>query len=329
MSTLHWIASTSRRVALAAALAWSGAGAWAQGGAAACPPQIQPPTAEQIQAAQRDARDRGALWRITRDGNTSYLYGTLHVGKLEWVMPGPQVRAALGATDTIALEIDPTDPQMLARMNTAGAQGAAAPRLDAELEKRMARRLEAACLPPQVRPAIDAQHPAMRAITLSLLEARWEGLDVGYGQEFALAGFGRAAQRRIVSLESPESQMAALIPKDPAEVDKLIVGTLDQLDKGTARRTVARMAAAWASGDMTELERYERWCECVLDESDRKLMHRLIDERNPVLAEGIEQLHKEGRKVFAAVGALHMVGPMALPVLLKARGFTVERVAFQ
>jgi len=123
--------------------------------------------------------------------------------------------------------------------------------------------------------------------------------------------------------------MAALIPKEPAEVDRMIVATLDQLDKGTARRTIARLAAAWARGDMAELTQYERWCECVLDETDRKLMVRLIDERNPVLADGIEKLHKDGRKVFAAVGALHMVGPMALPALLKARGFTVERVAFQ
>jgi len=316
------------RAVLACALAWSVV-AQAQTATVACPPQTQAPTAAQVQAAQRDARDHGALWRLTRDGSTSYLYGTIHVGKLEWVMPGPQLRAALGATDTIALEIDPTDPQMLSRMSAASAQGAPAPPLAGGLAERIARRLDAACLPPQMRPVIEAQHPAMRAITLSLLEARWEGLDAGYGMEIALAGLGRATERRIVSLESPESQMAALIPKEPAEVDRMIVATLDQLDKGTARRTIARLAAAWARGDMAELAQYERWCECVLDETDRKLMVRLIDERNPVLADGIEKLHKDGRKVFAAVGALHMVGPMALPALLKARGFTVERVAFQ
>lgn len=315
------------RAALACALAW-GVGAQAQT-SAACPPQAQPPTPEQIQAAQRDARDRGALWRLTRDGSTSYLYGTIHVGKLEWVMPGPQLRAALGATDTIALEIDPTDPQMLSRMSAAGVQGAPAPQLAVALVERIARRLDAACLPSQLRPAIEAQHPVMRALTLSLLEARWAGLDAGYGMEIALAGLGRATERRIVSLESPESQMAALIPKEPAEVDRMIVATLDQLDEGTARRTIARLAAAWARGDMAELAQYERWCECVIDEADRKLMVRLIDERNPALADGIERLHKDGRKVFAAVGALHMVGPRGLPTLLEARGFTVERVPFQ
>jgi len=110
----------------AALAAWFFCGATtAQTPAGPCPPQLQPPTQAQVQAAARAARDRGALWRITRDGSTSYLFGTVHVGKLEWTLPGPRLRSALAATDTIALEIDPTDPQMASRM--AGTRGKAPP----------------------------------------------------------------------------------------------------------------------------------------------------------------------------------------------------------
>ena len=294
-----------------------------------CPPQIQPPTPEQLQAAARNASDHGLLWRIVRDGNTSYLFGTIHVGKLEWVMPGPKIRAALMAVDTIALEIDPLDPDMAARMASASGHIAAPLKLAAPLAERVARRLDAACLPAPARPAIDAMHPVMQALTLALLEARWEGLDPGYALEFALSGFGRAAQRRMVSLETPESQFAALMPKDADEMHKAISESLAQLDDGNTRRTIARLAQAWARGDLAELEQYERWCECVQDDADRKQLARMIDDRNPQLAERIEALHREGRKVFAGVGALHMVGTQALPTLLRARGFTVERVAFQ
>jgi uncharacterized protein YbaP (TraB family) len=38
--------------------------------------------------------------------------------------------------------------------------------------------------------------------------------------------------------------------------------------------------------------------------------------------------HREGRRVFAAVGALHMVGPQSLPRLLERQGFRVERIRF-
>ena len=57
-------------------------------------------------------------------------------------------------------------------------------------------------------------------------------------------------------------------------------------------------------------------------------MRKLNDERNPPLADGIEAQHSQGQRVFAAVGALHMTGPQALPLLMAQRGFQVERVRF-
>jgi uncharacterized protein len=309
-------------------LALAALGARAQTAPAACPPQLQAPTAEQLQAAQQKARDRGALWTLTRDGRTSYLFGTIHVGKLDWAMPGPRLREALRATDVLALEIDPTDAAMMARIARPPAAGVPSTISDAH-RRRLARGLDAACLPPQVRPAIDGQHPIMQTMTLVVLEARWEGLDIGYSQEFALAGFARAAQRRIVSLETPEMQLDALMPRTTDELQQAVGSALDQLEKGAARRTIARLAAAWERGDLGELAAYERWCDCVVDANDRLQMARLLDDRNPGLADRIEALHRDGARVFAGVGALHMVGPKALPALLRAKGFQVERVPFQ
>ena len=50
---------------------------------AACPPTVAMPTEVEMQAALQAARDRGALWRFEKDGRAGYLYGTIHVGKLE------------------------------------------------------------------------------------------------------------------------------------------------------------------------------------------------------------------------------------------------------
>ena len=57
-------------------------------------------------------------------------------------------------------------------------------------------------------------------------------------------------------------------------------------------------------------------------------MKRLLDDRNPTLADRIAALHAEGHAVFAAVGSLHMIGPAGLPTLLAQRGFSVEQVRF-
>ena len=289
-----------------------------------CPPQTQAPTAAEMQAAASRARDRGLLWRITRDGRSAYLYGSIHLGKLDWAFPGPQVRAALTATDTLALEIDVGDPQMLARLKPPTDR--TVPTLAPALRERLGRQSDAACIP---REALAALHPVMQAVTLTVLAARWQGLDPGYAQEFVLSGFARAGQRQVVSLESPELQMALLIPREAAAAERMVEQIVEQLEQGKAQRVMSRLADAWERGDLDEIGNYEGWCDCVATEDDRAQMKRLNDDRNPALADAIDALHREGKKVFAAVGSLHMTGPKGLPLLMQQRGFTVERVALR
>jgi uncharacterized protein YbaP (TraB family) len=45
------------------------------------------------------------------------------------------------------------------------------------------------------------------------------------------------------------------------------------------------------------------------------------------MVDKIVKWHAEGKRLFVAVGTLHMVGRVGLPELLKARGFKVERVS--
>lgn len=315
----------SWRLAAGLALAtWSWLATAQTTAAGPCPPQAGAPSAQQLQAAAANARDRGLLWRLTRDGRTSYLYGSIHVGKLEWAFPGPQVRAALAATDTLALEIDVGDPQLAARL--APPAGIAPPTLPGALRERLARQADAACVPKAV---LATLHPVMQVVTLSALAARWQGLDPGYAQEFVLSGLARAGQRRVVSLESPEAQMAALIPRAAADAERMVVQMLEQLEQGSSQRVISHLAAAWERGDLAEIGAYERWCDCVDGDADRAQMRRLNDERNPALADAIEALHRGGHRVFAAIGTLHMTGAQALPLLMTQRGFTVDRLALQ
>jgi uncharacterized protein YbaP (TraB family) len=109
----------------------------------------------------------------------------------------------------------------------------------------------------------------------------------------------------------------------------LLEQSLQQLQDQSGRRVLRKLARAWEAGDLATLENYEAWCECGAGATDRAFMRRLNDERNPRLADGIEARHAQGQRVFAAVGALHMTGPAALPSLLRERGFKLERVVFR
>ena len=284
---------------------------------AACPPAL--PTQSDSAAAPRD---RGVLWRATRDGRTVYLFGTLHVGKPNGRKLGPLTRAALRASDVLALEVDPSDPALIKAM----ADSRPPQPLPDELQARLTRAFERACLSTD---ALSTLHPVLQATTLTVMEARWLGMDSSYAMEQVLAAQVRALGRRVVALESVATQIQALVPDDEAEARVLLDQSLLQLEDRSARRVLERLATVWDQGDLAGLADFENWCECAATESDRASMRKLNDDRNAPLADGIENQHRLGKRVFAAVGALHMTGPQGLPLLLAQRGFKVERVAFR
>ncbi|HEY8877202.1 MAG TPA: TraB/GumN family protein [Roseateles sp.] len=281
---------------------------------AACPPAPTLPKAEQAAAWAAQAPDRGLLWRISRDGHSSYLYGSLHVGKADWAYPGPALRAAWAATEVLAVELDPAD---------VGAALAALPKAEA-LPPPLARRLDdqarAACLPPGALSALPAM---LQLSTLTLLEARRDGFDAGFGQDVMLLAWAKGESRPVQSLESVQEQLAALEPS-AAELPGIVDDTLRQLRNGQVRAPLRKLAATWSRGDLATLGRYARWCACADSPAERAWLKRVNDDRNGPLAERIAALHGAGQRLLVAVGALHMSGPQALPKLLADQGFTVE-----
>ena len=291
---------------------------------ASCPPVATAFTQEEMQSAMRSARDRGFLWRITRDGRSSWLYGTVHAAKRDWMMPGPQVMQALKASDTIALELDLQDPAIGRRLGAGMAAQRSAP-LPEPLRQRLARLAEAECIPAQVMAPLS---PEMQVATLAVLIARRDGIDPSYGIDAVLGGFGRATGKPVVSLETPEQQLRALQMPSTKETLSFVESGLQDLESGRARPLVLRLTQVWADADLDTLSGYASWCDCLNTEADRAQQVRLLDARNPPLADAIAALHNAGKNVFAAVGSLHMIGASGLPGLLAERGFSVERVRF-
>jgi uncharacterized protein YbaP (TraB family) len=289
---------------------------------AACPPSAIA-SLEKPGTALRNGVDRGMLWRIERDGRTSWLYGTLHVGRGDWVRPGPTIQKALNQSDTLALELDsrdeatartmsqPADPEVLARV------------LSGERARRLERQAGEACVPPA---ALSRLQPILQVTALAGLVARADGLYPEFGVDETLAVSARNSNKPIVALESAAEQIKVLTGGSESEEAEQVDAALDELESGKLRGQLKEMADVWARSDAARLARYAEWCDCVKTPAEQRLMKRLLDDRNPNLADGIERLHSGGKGVFAAVGALHMIGPQGLPTLMAARGFTVTPV---
>jgi uncharacterized protein YbaP (TraB family) len=294
---------------------------WAQD----CPPQPQAPSASQVQTYLKAARDRGFLWRIEKDGRRSFLYGTVHVGRPEWSFPGPRLTEALRASSVMALELDMLDPNIMQGMQT-GLSAAPRRELPEAMVQRIKAQMKLVCLP---EPVFGTMSPEMLVTTLVLLSARKDGLDAAWGIDVVYAGLARGMKRPVVSLETPELQLGLLQGSTTEETQSLVEDSLQELEGTRLRAMIRRLAQYWADSRFEDLSLYEQWCECLDTPAQKEMFRRMLDERNPAMADKIAALHDEGRSVFAAVGSLHMIGPMGLPALLARRGYKVERIQFK
>jgi uncharacterized protein YbaP (TraB family) len=228
----------------------------------------------------------------------------------------------LQATDTVALELDDLDADIQERM----AKGVKALRrtvLPVSLVKRMRQQADAVCVPYS---SIAKLSPELQIELLTLRVGRWEGLDASYAIDAVLAGIGHGAKKNMVSLETPELQLNLVQMKTTQETISFVRDGLDEMETGRARSLLKRIARNWADSDYAEMSHFEEWCDCLNTEIERVMMKRILDERNPNLAKHIDALHGSGKQVFAAVGSLHMFGPVGLPTLMEKRGYRVERV---
>jgi hypothetical protein len=123
-----------------------------------------------------------------------------------------------------------------------------------------------------------------------------------------------------VTLETVAIQRAALVAGSPAEQAVEVDQRLMAVENGSARKAMAVIANAWARGDLDALARLYEPAEA------RATLERMAGARNSAIAARIDELHRDGRRLFAAAGVLHMIGDAPLQKLLAERGFTIERV---
>jgi uncharacterized protein YbaP (TraB family) len=290
-----------------------------------CPPAATAPSQDEVLDGMRRAVDNGVLWKATRSGRTVWLYGTIHVAQMAWMFPGPQVMKAVMGSDVIALELDPVDPDIVARLQKAIVRRPDAPALPDALQRRLQAQMVASCVVPET---LAGLRPEMQAVSLEVLEGRAQGLYPDYGIDVFLAGLGHGLRKPVRSLETPESQATLLVSDDPAETERSVGDLLDELESGKGPKVLQRLADDWQRGDLADIDAYASWCECLDTPQQKDDFVKLVDERNPLMADKVVKWHAEGKSLFVAVGTLHMVGRKGLPELLKARGFQVERVRY-
>jgi uncharacterized protein len=289
-----------------------------------CPPKAPQLSNEQVQTLAKNAKSHGFLWRAEKNGSTSWLYGTIHINRVDLLIPGKQIVDAIKISDTFAPEINLLDPNLMQAMVNSTDVALNRRIIDSERAKRLIKLAAQYCVDIDL---IKNFTPFFQTMQISLVGVgRLLDLHTEFGVDPVLLGMASSFQKQIVALETLASQLKAVRGQSDEEERALFDIALSDIESGKDHRQFKELIRVWESGDLQRLESYTSWCECLGTPAERALMKRLMDDRNPAMANQVVQLHNNGKKVFVAVGALHMAGPTGLPTLLRQQGFTVTPV---
>lgn len=256
---------------------------------------------------------------VVEDGDArAYLVGTIHMLPEDaqwWSKPFAQ---AFSEIDTLWLEIDlsaPPDIFPLMERYALAEDG-----LSAVLDAADTDALDALL----ARFGMDivqmeGVQPWFAYLQVSALMTQDLGMDPNLGIDMRLMTQARRQGVPVGGLETFEHQFATLSGLSEELQVALLREVVAEFD--TASAELGTQMDGWISGDLHSVEA----ATVEMSASQPEFYEALFASRNRGFVDGIEAILAEGGTSMIAVGLGHFVGPEAIPELLEARGYTVER----
>lgn len=269
-----------------------------------------------------------ALWSISDEDSTVYLFGTVHIlpPELEWRTAA--ITAAFADAETIYFEVDALSEESQAEaaslipllgLNDAGVTlsglisdqakdhvATIAGRIGAPADAFLAQ--------------LDPLQPWLASLQMAVLQMQASGYDPSSGVEAALNADAEAAGKAFGYFETIEEQLRFLsdsaIEVQVADFEVSVEQMVEEPE------ILTNMVQAWAVGDMDFLDGLIN--EEMRDASP-ELYERLIVQRNRNWIPQIEAALAGSDDAFVAVGAGHMPGDQGVIALLESNGHTVTR----
>jgi uncharacterized protein YbaP (TraB family) len=274
------------------------------------------------------AVERGALFKVTWQNHTQYLFGTMHVGLPSFYPLEPRIVDAVKGASTLALEIDPAAPaaemaQAMVRQGMIQPGGAGYERIAPARRARLDAALQQAGIDTDTARVLN---PAMLAALISLSQYQKLGYRSDLSADAWLAQLARQGTTRVVALETVDSQLGEFKKMTSAQQWNFLDESLDNLASGEELDEARGLVDAWANADRAALDALARRAEEDDSVSGIFMREVLLDGRNGALADKLAVLLKKEEKTVAAIGLLHLLGKRGVPALLQAKGYRVERV---
>lgn len=265
-----------------------------------------------------------ALFVMRDADSTIYLYGTIHVRPAGADWGGANAHAALEASHDVwtEIEISPETDQRGAALAAQSGQAPADKPLSSWLTPEENAKLAALEQQFGVAPsALESMQPWRASLVLSFLPILRAGYDPDSGVDRAIDAYGDTHGKNMRAFETIDQQLGFLASLSPELQKQMLLESIDEADEGP--RMIAEMTRAWEHADLSALER-----DVVADTRNEypQLYDVLFKRRNAAWVEVLSHEMQGAGTSFVAVGAGHLLGRDGLVALLRARGFSVQRV---
>lgn len=274
-------------------------------------------------ATVSNAQAETSLFKVSKNGQTLYLGGTIHVlSQTDFPLPAEYDQAFEASTDLV-FETDMSSmqlPQTQQKMMMMAAQPVGMT-LRQQLSPATFKALQQYCAQNQLplmmfdNMKAGAASVVMMVIALQKLGLSSDGVDQYFFDKATQAG------RRTIALESVDEQLSFISNMGEGVEDELIKQTLSDLDQLPIM--MASLKQAWRTGDMSQLKRLGIE---PMKQSVPKVYDLLLKQRNNRWMPKIEAMLATKPIEYVLVGALHLVGKDGLLTQLAAKGYQIDVV---
>ena len=270
---------------------------------------------------------RGMLYRITYQGQSSYLFGTVHAGKDASFPLDPEVTRALASANKLVLELDTRNGEPIRR--AVGKYGTydSGDTISNHLSPQALRKLNKALDDAGITMTEVARfRPWMVANLLLGAQMAQRGFQRGQAVESYLLAAAQEQRKKVLQLENADYQLSLFTAMNDAQQESYLLENIADMDDGAAVKKSEDLMDAWANADSGKVDDLLRELSRGNTVSANFLVDTVLGKRNVLMARSIESIMRDNQTAFIGVGLLHLSGPNGLPTLLKQRGYAVEKM---
>ena len=268
------------------------------------------------------------LWKVEKDNQTSYLFGTIHVPAPELSVLPTKVKKAIDSCDGLQTELDMNfmNQMKASQLMLRDDEKSLEKILSKSLYERTEKKLKSINPALNLKPFSQMKVWALAA-TLELLEEQMKNPTLTPIDDVVF-NYGKEHNKSVAGIETVEEQMSAFDTFTLNDQIKFLEATLDYMDEHKDAMKI--MKELYIKGDSKALLSFlnEQFKDDKYKKLEEKFMEELLYKRNVRMAKRIDVLLKKDRKksYFFAFGTMHFLDKKSVIKYLEKNGYKITRV---